>query len=110
MTCVCPYCGGDYTPPPLKADLENNFLMVEGCQVKVAPMTAEFFSIVLESHPASVTVGKLAAGLWGVSSDIEDEAQNVRVHAYNVRKALKDTPWMLHHHHRREGYRLEKRA
>lgn len=110
MTCVCPYCGGNYEPPPLEVDLEKNFIMIEDKQVKVAPMTAEFFAIVLQSHPSSVTVEKLASGLWGGGSDVEDEAQNVRVHAYNLRKAMKDTPWSLQHRHKCEGYRLERRV
>lgn len=91
---VCPYCNGPYAPPALKADLDRNYIGVEGKQIKAPPKVVEMFSIMADAHPVGVTRERLVAKMWGAGGGPESETI-ISVYMLKLREALKGTDWTV---------------
>lgn len=93
----CPYCGGEYDPPELRADLDTNHIEVNGERIKAPPKAVEMFSELLSSYPGVAYKERMILRVWGYDGGPED-VSIVSVYMSMLRRFLTGKGWRIDNH------------
>ncbi len=101
----CPYCGGEYEQPPLRADMDRFFIEAGGHRVKAEPRVCGVFAALAANQTSTLSDERLAVHIWGAIGCPGDLRATIHVYIWKLRKALTGTGWAVKNFSG-DGYRL----